>query len=112
MLLPEIQAGYYYLCSAWVLMGLSRIHFYSLFIFISVLDDITDDTVTKLANDRGWKRLQALRKAGLRLRLTLAHCIAALHKMKFSTKGSKAFLLVGQNQLCKMGNSDLGRCVC
>lgn len=56
-LLPEIQAGYYYSCLAWVLMGLSRIHFYSLFIFISGLDGRTDDTVTKLASDGGWKRL-------------------------------------------------------
>jgi len=39
-------------------MGLSRIQFYSVFIFISGLDDRTDDSVTKLVNDRGWKRLQ------------------------------------------------------
>lgn len=32
-------------------MGLSRILFYSLFIFISGLDDITDDRVRKLADD-------------------------------------------------------------
>lgn len=78
-----------------------------LFFFISIsgLGDITDDTVTKLGNDRGWKRLRALWKAGLRLVLTLARCIAALHKTKFSIKGSKAFL-------CKTGNSDLGRSVC
>lgn len=64
MLLPEIQAGYYYSCSAWLLMGLSRISVYSPFIFINDLGDITDDTVTNLANDRGWKRLRALWKAG------------------------------------------------
>lgn len=93
-------------------MGLSRIHFYSLFIFISGLDDITDDTVTKLGNDRGWKRLPALGKAGLRLRLPLAPCVAALHKRKFGIRGSKAFLLVGKTQLCETGNSDLGGHVC
>lgn len=93
-------------------MGLFRIYFYSLFIFISGLDYGTDDTVTKLVNDRGWERLRALWQAGLQLRLTLARCVAAGHKMKFSVKGSKAFLLVGQNQLCKTGTGDLGRSVC
>lgn len=41
-----------------------------------------------------------------------ARCVIALHKTKFSVKGSRAFLLAGKNQLCRMGNSDLGRSVC
>lgn len=45
-------------------MGLSRIYVYSPFIFINDLGDITDDTVTNLANGRGWKRLRELWKAG------------------------------------------------
>lgn len=90
-------------------MGLSRIHFYSVcrvfFISISGLGDTAGDPVTELGNDRGGKRLRALWKAGSRLILTLAHCIAALHRTKSSIKGSKAFL-------CERGNSDLGRSVC
>lgn len=60
----------------------------------------------------GWELFQALWSSGLWLRLTLAHDISALHKMKFSIRSSKAFFLVGQNQLWKVGKSVLDRNVC
>lgn len=92
-------------------MGLSRISVYSPFIFINDLGDITDDPVTNLANDRGWKRYERSgRQDGLRW--NLANGAAALHRLKFGIKGSKAFLRGRADQSCEMGNSELGRRVC
>lgn len=46
------------------------------------------------------------------LRWNLANGAAALHRLKFGIKGSKAFLRGRADQSCEMGNSKLGRRVC